>query len=484
MRALFASVAILLSMLWSLAAPAATFYVDPVLGSDSYDGRGTNASGTTNRPFLTISRALDASGTSAGPGDTVYLRGGVYRGNTNATYCMPANIAANGTEDQPIAVVAYQNERPIIKGSQVARGPWVQVTGAEFTTNGFPAAGSNYIYKLEHWMCDTNGKLMLSYGQWSYLSNPQQVFVSASETNDGASLIQVSWPTSTNTTPPSSQFARNWGTAPPISIYQGIDGTESNMFAGSFYYREVTNAPGISDVSTVYVWLSDNSNPTNHVVEISTSTFVLGSLSGGGNYINYTNLAFRHSNQAAWGQGGGVIGVGAGGIMDSCDIQWLDYVGINVGPDGAITRSTISHIGRLGLSANAGARVDSCYMSACNYRNFAIGWEAGAIKQLFGSAGALIQNCEFTGNYGVSIWFDSVNQTNEVASIVRHNYIHNNVGFSEWEWDGPNYVTNRAMPQIQLEASRNVLVYNNLLVSNSTYSITLPGAQNCQVYNN
>jgi len=50
-----------------------------------------------------------------------------------------------------------------------------------------------------------------------------------------------------------------------------------------------------------------------------------------------------------------------------------------------------------------------------------------------------------------------------------------------------NYHTNggstwnaRGMPMIELEASRNIYVYNNLIISNATKGFFL-GSQNCQV---
>lgn len=54
----------------------ATYYVSPS-GSDSNNGLGPDASAATNKPWLTIGKALGASGISSG--DTVYIGPGVYR---------------------------------------------------------------------------------------------------------------------------------------------------------------------------------------------------------------------------------------------------------------------------------------------------------------------------------------------------------------------------------------------------------------------
>src|SRR4051794_9869225 len=73
------------------------FFVDPKNGEDAGPG-GERA------PWRTINHALK----QLGAGDTLYLRGGVYRENV---YC-----AAAGTKDAPITVRAYPGERVVIDG--------------------------------------------------------------------------------------------------------------------------------------------------------------------------------------------------------------------------------------------------------------------------------------------------------------------------------------------------------------------------------
>jgi hypothetical protein len=466
-------------------ASATTFYVDPVRGNDSNNGLSTSA------PFLTINRALDGSASSAMPGDTVYLRGGIYRGADVSDNTPVANVTvkANGTDEQPITVAAYAGERPILKGSQIANG-WTLVTGTEFTSNNFPTAGIGHIYKIEHWWCDANKKLRLNPAGFSYQCNPQQVFASNSETNDGVALTQISWPTSTNTTVESERFPKS-GTAVPVGFYFGIEGSLSNMVAGSFYYVEVKNTGTNADVSTVYVWLPNGGDPNTNVMEISVSTFLINPFadanSHGGDYINWKNLAFRHSNKIAWGKGAGSINIGQGSILDNCDIQWLDEQAVAVGTDGLMQGCRISNIGRLGFTLGEGAVADSCYISGCNYRNFNMFWDCGGIKNTHGANGVTIENCEFTGNFGPSIWFDFVDDTNGPPNFVQHNYLHNNIPFNRLEWVNDAHTNTqivRTMIQVVLEASRNVIVYNNLIVSNVTGSISLQGAQNCRIYNN
>ena len=71
---------------------------------------GSNANpGTINAPFLTIQHAADVTG----PGDTVEIRGGVYRETVTVRH--------SGTASKPITFEAYNNESVTIDGANVVR---------------------------------------------------------------------------------------------------------------------------------------------------------------------------------------------------------------------------------------------------------------------------------------------------------------------------------------------------------------------------
>ena len=74
------------------------FYVDPVRGKD-------DAAGNEQAPWRTVNHAMK----QLSAGDTLYLRGGVYREHV---YC-----AVAGKPDAPITIRAYPGERVIIDGS-------------------------------------------------------------------------------------------------------------------------------------------------------------------------------------------------------------------------------------------------------------------------------------------------------------------------------------------------------------------------------
>lgn len=85
------------------AAAAPTTLVVATNGNDT-------APGTLDRPLRTVQRAVDL----AKPGDSIAVRAGTYALTDNIT------IATSGTASQPISLGAYQGERVVIDGEQLA----------------------------------------------------------------------------------------------------------------------------------------------------------------------------------------------------------------------------------------------------------------------------------------------------------------------------------------------------------------------------
>jgi len=109
----------------SLAA-ADELYVAPD-GSDS-------AQGTLDAPFATLERAQEV----AGPGDTVWIRGGVYR-FSGTTKAVGVAFTKSGTKDQPIRYFAYRDEVPIFDLFELK--PQERVTGLDVRCNAIHLRG-------------------------------------------------------------------------------------------------------------------------------------------------------------------------------------------------------------------------------------------------------------------------------------------------------------------------------------------------------
>jgi hypothetical protein len=133
LRTMVAGMALMLS---ASLGYAALFCVAP-------DGDDSHA-GTREAPFATIQRAQKA----AEPGDTVYIRGGIYRMKESDIAKRDSFLASitlldkSGKQDKPIRYFAWPGERPVFDCSQVkpaglrisafrVTGSWVHIRGID-----------------------------------------------------------------------------------------------------------------------------------------------------------------------------------------------------------------------------------------------------------------------------------------------------------------------------------------------------------------
>jgi len=106
--------------IWAQPARADEHFVAP-------DGDDDNA-GTMAAPFATIERAQ----TAAGPGDTVYIRGGEYS-FSGTTDTIGVELTKSGQSGQPIRYFAYANELPVLDFFELK--PQARVTGIDVHAN-------------------------------------------------------------------------------------------------------------------------------------------------------------------------------------------------------------------------------------------------------------------------------------------------------------------------------------------------------------
>jgi hypothetical protein len=112
-----------------LSRPA--YYVSP-LGNDSNPG-------TYDLPWRTVTRAAN----NVGPGDRVYIRGGIY--------IETVKIYQSGTQELPIQFLAFPGETPILDGEYYLPSPgagllsifgdWVEIYGIEVQNSNYYGIG-------------------------------------------------------------------------------------------------------------------------------------------------------------------------------------------------------------------------------------------------------------------------------------------------------------------------------------------------------
>jgi len=293
-------------MLISNLANAATYYVDT-------NGDNLNTGISLSTPFKTIQKAMD----TAIAGDTVFVRGGVYREQVIVA-------KGGGAVNNLVEVLAYNNEVPVIKGSDVVTG-WVKYSGN--------------IWAKSNW-----------------LINSQQVFAGGGDSN---SLQQIGMPSSLYS-------AFNY----PSPVGSGV----ASMVAGSFYYDKLA--------TTLYVWLADGSDPNAQVMEVSSRNQLLFMKVP---YIHVKGFTFRHSNTSAYKQIGAAVELSTGSVIESSDIQYTDFAGLQMGylqTGSQAINCNISNNGDSGVNAAASYnfKVSRVKMNNNNTRNFNQLWHAGGFK--------------------------------------------------------------------------------------------------------
>ncbi|HXT13689.1 MAG TPA: right-handed parallel beta-helix repeat-containing protein [Candidatus Angelobacter sp.] len=84
------------------------------------NGSDTNPGTSTNAPFATLGKAASV----ANPGNLIYIRGGVYNWNSQAS------LSRSGTPAQPIRVRAFPGESPVLNfATESSSSPGIRISG-------------------------------------------------------------------------------------------------------------------------------------------------------------------------------------------------------------------------------------------------------------------------------------------------------------------------------------------------------------------
>lgn len=370
-------IGILLIVGISFSLFSATYYVD----IKNPKAKDTNP-GTEELPFKTINGAL----IHLKPGDTLYIRGGTYR---------EAIILAKNKEEfekswffewlkkqkwyeknsvkevsgknygEMISIIGYPGEEVYVKGSEVVSG-WEK-------------------YKENIWVTD-----------WEY--NSQQVFC------DGKLLKQIGGELY------DKLRMDNW-------LGRKGEGIK-DMHPGSFFY----------DIKEkkLYIWLSDNSNPNDHLIEASVRPILFYFL--GVEFLRMANIKFYHSNTTSspFYSTSSLSWPTNNVILDNIECSYTDWRGLYVsGYCNTIINSKFNWNGNSGLDGSGwGHRIINCETSYNNYRYFSPWWHGGGMKIIPYAHGIIFTNHISSYNRGIGMWFD------EGCSgvIIQNCIIHHNEG--------------------------------------------------------
>jgi len=239
-----------------------------------------------------------------------------------------------------------------------------------------------------------------------------------------------------------------------------------DMEPGRFYWQN----------DTLYVWLQNNVNPNNGTIEVSQRSHLLTILATG---VHIKGLFFKYSNVNTFAEQGAAVSLGPNTIIQDCDVEWADFVGIAMASGSKAYNCNVSNNGAVGIVANVceDFLISGCKANHNNYRNFYAQWHAGGFKGTNASWGT-IEKSEFAYNIGSGIWLDFCFQQDKYRTdgqkpfYILNNYIHD------------NSKTSNKNPAIALEMSEDVTVKNNTLLRNEYRGIYLSASWDCNILNN
>jgi len=398
--------------------------------------------GTKELPFKTINGALP----HLKPGDTVYIREGTYREEIILSKDVWVfrkkkykGFEGGKSYSEMISFVAYPGEEVIIKGSDIVKN-WKK-------------------YKDNIWVTD-----------WKY--NSQMVFC------DGKILRQIGGKM-VNYCQEKGRWRGRYGDRiddlKPFKSYEIKSKYTKNWnmkieCAGSFYC-DIEN-------KKLYVWLADNSDPNNHLIEAGVRPFFF--FIRGVNFIKISGLKMMHSNSTSYINWPPLNIGGSYCIVENVDLKWCDYIGIGVGGYcNTVINSKFNWCGNSGMGGSSwGHRIINCEFKYNNWRNWSMGWHAGGIKIIPYAHDWVISGCEFAYNNGCGIWFDGW-----MSNVtIRNNICHNNNGSGIfYEIGNRGVIKNNICYEnvhrgIYLQNSADILVAHNLCYKNGMSGIVIEGS--------
>jgi hypothetical protein len=297
------------------------YYVDPT-GDDANPG-------TATQPW----RTLEKASYSLKAGDTVYVRGGVYN--------EVVGFQTSGTETQPIRILAYPGETPVIDGNNSMPSTWaamlridgdyVEVSGFEVRNSKwmcFVVAGKNdrvSFVKVHH--CEQNGILIT--GDFSIVED--------SEVYEAASGRGSSWASALSAarSPNSAVIRRNyvhdnWGEG--VSTYEA-NGTliEDNHirdnWSANLYVSDSTNI--LVQRNLIYTTLNSNlQSGTRAGIMLGDEKYNPPSK----NITIINNIVYRTERNFYWWQG--VQGGGMQNVLvaNNTFVDSLEATGVQISP--------------------------------------------------------------------------------------------------------------------------------------------------------
>ncbi len=384
--------------------------------------------GSKDHPLLTI----NAAARLAKPGTHIWIRGGVYR------ECVRPQVG--GTDPATmICYEAYPNEDVVIKASEVVTD-FEESTGwrklsPESMENKDPVNIWKHCLKPEMFLgynpfCAVNilhDRLFIEYEKTdmsTYLNRRGMIFC------DGKPLKQV-------------------------ALYN-----ELSAKAGSYWVE--------ANGQTVHFRLKDDSNPREHVIELTVREQCFAPEKPFLSYIKVKGITCAHAAMGAPVPQRGAISCMRGHhwVIENCTVDWSNAVGIDVGNEcwhhemqegqvigyNVVRGCTILDAGVCGIAGLFAVHmlIEDNLIQGTGWQKMELSWEAGGIK-LHNSVDGLIRRNIFTKTLRADhIWLDCGNENNRITQNLFLDGIEQREAiFIECSRDGVNLIDNNIFWNIE-----------------------------------
>lgn len=277
---------------------AKSYFVDTARGSDANEGTSQFL------PFKTIGKAA----TVVGPGDTVFIHGGIYRETIN--------LNKSGTADAPITFTAYGNENVIVSGATLVTG-WTDPDG-DGIWEASVSAPPESVLGAESYQVFVDGKMVMQAREpdATDISDPfsQEEWISATKEAEEILLLDTDTVDTNYNWDAEYVWGRFWDSAglgqwtmnmgkvePATSTPGRLKLRETDVFWSKYAWNtgEVVLIGGISALDEANEWHYENHKlflkPTNaaelarQTVEFREQTWVVDA---NGDYLTFRNMEF------------------------------------------------------------------------------------------------------------------------------------------------------------------------------------------------
>jgi parallel beta-helix repeat protein len=433
---------------------AATYYVDGTNPKAADTNPGTEVS-----PWKTIARAGKAA--ELKPGDTVLIKGGVYR-----EY---ADISVSGAQGRPITFAAAPGARVVIKGSEIIRGKWTHLADWADKTASLADKRTWKITLGDEYFTDKRFEGVYNDKSRRWVS---QVF---------------------------------WDDDHPLQMI-GPDGIYKNETMYSMVYIGKTRADMIPqsffwDASDQTLYVNIGGDPGWFCMEVGVRGFALTAQKV--HDVVIRGLEMRHNRQPGGQWPLVAVGNSERVTVEDCRVNYGDFAGLSLGSSKNCTvrRCDVSNNGAIGITMGVSedCLVEDCKLMFNNYRHFYGDWGVSAgSKCIPGNKRITFRGCEAAYNTEAEgIWFDTDNEDirllgnichdngdcgiffeiNKGGGTIAGNLIYNNhgrgiyVSGSEKTWVVNNTLADNASGIVAMtrgagELPRRAMVFNNLLLRN------------------